>query len=230
MTNSSSDIVRILKNLAAGGGGILALLSLLSAQAHTCCHSLPRLCSLLSIPHRILASMAGHFVLDADDRHAIKDCILRSLQKLNDRDTQKTGIEELHEIFEVPPPVLYSPAPCGFRGVVVPHTTRAKCCHPISERIASTNRSMLMQKYMDSEMVSFIVPVICSPGEAAKPWARRECLRLLGALTSRTCIEAELMFSNQAILSRVCTCVTSDLRPLSLCGFAQHVCTEPCAS
>lgn len=60
---------------------------------------------------------------------------------------------------------------------------------------------------MDSEMVGFVVPVICSPGEASKPWARKESLRLLGALTSTTCIEAELVFSNHALLTRVCTCV-----------------------
>ena len=64
---------------------------------------------------------------------------------------------------------------------------------------------------MDSEMISFIVPVICSPGEASKPFARRESLRLLGALTSTTCIEADLVFSNQVILNRVCTCVPSSL-------------------
>lgn len=59
--------------------------------------------------------MAGNFVLDAEDRHAVKDCILRSLNKLNDRDTQKTGTEELHEIFEVCNPVVWSPVLCTVR-------------------------------------------------------------------------------------------------------------------
>jgi hypothetical protein len=40
-------------------------------------------------------------LLDVEARHHVKDCILRSLQKLNDRDTQRTGTEELREIFEV---------------------------------------------------------------------------------------------------------------------------------
>lgn len=69
--------------------------------------------------------MAGHFVLDAEDRHAVKDCILRSLNKLNDRDTQKTGTEELHEIFEVTPPIVPLPALRTVPRQLRTHTTSA---------------------------------------------------------------------------------------------------------
>lgn len=37
------------------------------------------------------------------ERHRVKDHILRSLQKLNDRDTQRTAISELHDTFQVRP-------------------------------------------------------------------------------------------------------------------------------
>lgn len=39
--------------------------------------------------------------LTSEERHAVKDCILRALNKLNDKDTQSTGVAELHEIFQV---------------------------------------------------------------------------------------------------------------------------------
>jgi hypothetical protein len=39
--------------------------------------------------------------MDADDTQSVKEGILRSLQKLNDRDTNKTAIDEMHEIIEV---------------------------------------------------------------------------------------------------------------------------------
>lgn len=39
--------------------------------------------------------------LTGEERHAVKDCILRALNKLNDKDTQSTGVAELHEIFQV---------------------------------------------------------------------------------------------------------------------------------
>lgn len=56
-------------------------------------HPVPIGCSY----HHLGETMAQ---LSGEERHAVKDCILRALNKLNDKDTQSTGVAELHEIFQ----------------------------------------------------------------------------------------------------------------------------------
>lgn len=62
-----------------------------------------------------------------------------------------------------------------------------------------------MQKYVDADIVGFVVPVICKPGEQSKPYARRECLRLLGALTSTICPKADAVFNSSNLMIRICS-------------------------
>lgn len=37
----------------------------------------------------------------APDKQQVKDGVLRALNKLNDKDTAQTGVEEMHEILHV---------------------------------------------------------------------------------------------------------------------------------
>lgn len=66
---------------------------------------------------------------------------------------------------------------------------------------------MPVQKYVDTDVIGFLIPVICKPGEQSKPFARRECLRLLGALTSTICPRADVVFSTSNLMSRICSYV-----------------------